>query len=462
MSKMPRLLAVVAAVFTIGSMLFAAGAQAADPSDASYLVTFVSGTSASEQDSAISSAGASDVSSVDALRLHTVAASSAAADALRADSAVASVEADKVRNVSATVSDPGFTSQWSLQRIGWDQLFGSVNPVGTSTVAVLDTGVNSSHEDLAGKVVPGTSILDPFNDGTSDPNGHGTEMAGIVAASADNGVGIAGVGYAGVNVMPVTVLNSGGYGQDSDIIQGVVWAADHGADVILMSFANAGYSPALQDAIDYAWSKGAVLVAAAGNGGSDTVNFPAGDRGVVGVANTDENDALAPASNYGQDVFMAAPGSGIATTSADGGYATVTGTSAAAAAVAGSAALVKAVDPSAANGVVVGRLARSADDAGPLVANGRLNVARAVTDSATDPVQPAGAAPVGAGGPVVGPYIAAGTCTAAQSGLWSSASTWSGGSCPAAGPGALDTVNITGGRTVTVDTSSAAAAALTL
>src|SRR4051812_40796423 len=173
MSKMPRLLALVAAVMAIGSLLLAGGARAADPSDASYLVTFVSGTSAAEQESAISTAGASDVSSVDALHLHSVTASSAAADALRADSSVASVESDKTRNVSATVSDPGYTSQWSLSRIGWDQLFGSVNPVGTSTVAVLDTGVNSSHEDLAGQVVPGTSILDPFSDGTSDPNGHG-------------------------------------------------------------------------------------------------------------------------------------------------------------------------------------------------------------------------------------------------------------------------------------------------
>src|SRR3954469_15539940 len=361
MSKMPRLLASVSAIFTIGSMLCAAGAKAADPSDASYLVTFAAGTSSSDQDAAISSAGASDLSSVGALRLHSVTASSLAADALRADSSVASVESDKVRNVSATVSDPGFASQWSLSKIGWDQLYGVVNPVGNTSVAVLDTGVNSSHEDLAGKVVPGTSILDPFNDGTTDPNGHGTEMAGIVAASADNGVGIAGVGYAGVNVMPVTVLNAGGYGQDSDIIQGVVWAADNGADVILMSFANTGFSPALQDAIDYAWSKGAVLVAAAGNGGSDVVNFPAGDRGVIGVANTDETDALARSSNYGQDVFMAAPGSNIYTTTGDGLYVTISGTSASAAAVAGAAALLKATDSTASNGTIVGRLARNAD-----------------------------------------------------------------------------------------------------
>src|SRR4029079_17640256 len=216
------------------------------------------------------------------LRLHNVTASSAAADALRADPSVASVETDRTRDVSTTPSDPGFASQWSLSRIGWDQLFGTVNPGGTATVAVLDTGVDSMHEDLAGKVVAGTSILDPFSDGTTDPNGHGTQMAGVVCASPDTGVALAGAGYAGVSVMPVQGLGADGTGQDSDIIQGVVWAAAHGADVILMSFSNPGFSSALQAAIDYAWSKGVVLVAAAGNDGSETVNFPAGDRGVVG------------------------------------------------------------------------------------------------------------------------------------------------------------------------------------
>ena len=83
-------------------------------------------------------------------------------------------------------------------------------------------------------------------------------MAGIIAADTNNGSGIAGVGYAGVKVMPVTVLDADGDGPDSDIIEGVVWAADHGADVILMSFSNPGYSPALQAAVDYAWSKGVV------------------------------------------------------------------------------------------------------------------------------------------------------------------------------------------------------------
>jgi subtilisin family serine protease len=102
-----------------------------------------------------------------------------------------------------------------------------------SKVAILDTGIDAAHPDLAGSVVPGTSILDG-SDGTTDPSGHGTWLAGVIAAQTNTLPleGIAGIAYAGVQVMPVTVLNANGEGQDSDVIAGVVWAADHGADVI--------------------------------------------------------------------------------------------------------------------------------------------------------------------------------------------------------------------------------------
>src|SRR4029079_19532695 len=131
--------------------------------------------------------------------------------------------------------------------------------------------------------------------------------ASIVAAAAGNGTGIAGVGYDGVRVMPVTVLGADGTGRDSDVIEGLVWAADHGADVALMAFSAPGYSAALQAAVDYAWSKGVVIVAATGNEGSSTPAFPAGDRGVVGVSSTNQSDQLAASSNYGDDTFLAAP-----------------------------------------------------------------------------------------------------------------------------------------------------------
>lgn len=139
----------------------------------------------------------------------------------------------------------------------------------------------------------------------------------------------------GVQLMPVSVLNVGGTGQDSDIIAGIVWAVDHGADVILMGFSNSDFSQNLQDAIDYAWSKGAVLVAATGNDGVITPTFPAGDRGVIGVSATDPNDLLTPASNHGQDTFLAAPGTDIYTTSPNGSFNYISGTSASSAFVAG-------------------------------------------------------------------------------------------------------------------------------
>src|SRR5206468_9124653 len=156
--------------------------------------------------------------------------------------------------------------------------------------------------------------------------------------------------------MPVKVLDDNGYGQDSDIVAGVVWAADNGASVILMGFSNPGSSQALQDAVDYAWSKGAVLVAAAGNDGANAPTFPAGDKGVIGVSATDRNDQLSPASNYGSSVFLAAPGVDILGTYKDHSYMTWSGTSASAAIVAGTAALMRAVDPSLTNGVIANRL----------------------------------------------------------------------------------------------------------
>ena len=197
--------------------------------------------------------------------------------------------------------------------------------------------------------------------------------------------------------------------------QGIVWAAEHGADVILMGFSNPNFSQNLQDAIDYAWSKGAVLVAATGNDGVSTPSFPAGARGVVGVSATDETDLLAAGSNFGLDTFLAAPGSNIYTTSLGDSYTYITGTSASSAIVAGVVGFMKAADPSLTNGVIVNRLAKSADAIGTagdpnnlsMFGNGRVNMANALADTSTDSIQPDGAAPVGNGGPYVGPYTAA-------------------------------------------------------
>src|SRR5438445_4347836 len=381
----------------------------------SLLVKLVDGLSSALQADVIARNGGVERSVIPALRLHVIDVLPSELAAVRAnyqaDPRVVSVEENRTRVWEAVPADPYYGYQWALPRIAWDQVFGNVTPSGTAKVALLDTGIDALHPDLAGKVVPGTSILDGSN-GMTDPSGPGAWLSGIIAAQTDNVPveGIAGVAYAGVTVMPVTVLNANGEGQDSDVIAGVIWAADHGADVILMAFSNPGFSPNLQDAIDYAWSKGIVLVAAVGNSAVTDATFPAGDRGVMGVAATDANDALAYFSNDGQAVFIAAPGVDITTTDIiDPYYVTVSGTSTSAAIVAGAAALMKAVDPTLTNGIIVGRLARNADPAGTQsqTGNGRLNLARALAATSTEFIEPAGAAPVGAGGPFVGPYRAA-------------------------------------------------------
>src|SRR5438445_8686238 len=385
----------------------------------SLLVKLVDGLSSALQADVIARNGGVERSVIPALRLHVIDVLPSELEAVRAnyqaDPRVVSVEENRTRVWEAVPADPLYGYQWALPKIAWDQVFGNVTPTGTAKVALLDTGVDALHPDLAGKVVPGTSILDGSN-GMTDPSGHGTWLAGIIAAQTDNVPveGIAGVAYAGVTVIPVTVLNANGEGQDSDVIAGVIWAADHGADVILMAFSNPGFSPNLQDAIDYAWSKGIVLVAAVGNSAVTNPTFPAGDRGVMGVAATDANDALAYFSNDGPAVFIAAPGvdivtTDIVTTDSSDAYVTVSGTSTSAAIVAGAAALMKAVDPTLTNGIIVGRLARNADPAGTQsqTGNGRINLARALADTSTEFIEPAGAAPVGNGGPFVGPYRAA-------------------------------------------------------
>src|SRR5207247_10826027 len=122
---------------------------------------------------------------------------------------------------------------------------------------------------------------------------------------------VVGFAFDLVQIMPFKILDADGLGHDSDIIAGVVCAADNGASVILMAFSNTDFSQSLQDAIDYAWSKNVVIVAAAGNDGSNAGTFPAGDRGVIGVSATDQSDNIASTTNYGASIFLAAPGTDI-------------------------------------------------------------------------------------------------------------------------------------------------------
>ena len=224
-------LAVIARLVVVSAALLVSSALAQEPAP-SLIVKLVPGIGADGQAELVARNGGTITSSIGALRLLVVAVDTddvaATLARYQADPAVQNAEINKVRVSEAIPSDALYANQWALTRIGWDQVFGVVNPTGSAKVALLDTGVDASHPELAGKVVAGTSILDG-SDGLTDPSGHGTWLAGIIAARTNNGLeGIAGVAYAGVQVVPVTVLNANGEGQDSDVIAGVIWAADHG------------------------------------------------------------------------------------------------------------------------------------------------------------------------------------------------------------------------------------------
>src|SRR4029079_6933312 len=214
---------------------------------------------------------------------------------------------------------------------------------------------------------------------------------------------------------------------------------------------------ALQDAVNYAWNHGVVVVAAAGNDGATTPNYPAGDAKVVGVGATDQNDQLWSDSNQSNAVFLTAPGVDIKTDSVGGGTDSVAGTSMSAAIVAGAAAQLVAVDPYAAPGPVVGRLARNAVPAGG-IGNGRVNLSRSIADASIDEVVPTGAP---GGGPLVGPYRAAsnatfsGTVKASGTGTPIAGATVSCSGCNVNYIGGGTSTNATGQYTATASYSGA-------
>ncbi|HUJ93009.1 MAG TPA: S8 family serine peptidase, partial [Gaiellaceae bacterium] len=372
---------------------------------ASITVRFRSGLSRAKRKQLLAGYGAVETGAVPVLGLQVVAVVPSKAKKLlahlRASNAVASASPDQVRGVAATTTNSAVESQWAMQRIGWQSAYSHVTVKRSVRVAVLDTGVDANVPDLHSRLVGGYSAF-AGSTPTTDPNGHGTWMTSVALAVDPR-----------AKVMPVQVLDAHGLGTDSDIIKGLVWAANHHANVILMSFDGAGYSPDLQRAIDYAWSKGAVVVAATGNEGSSVATYPAGDARVVGVSATDALDHLWAGSNYGTDTFMAAPGVDIVAEQPGGGATTVTGTSASAAFVAGSAALLLGVDRKATNASVIGRLAASAHRVSTRVqtGNGRLDLARALATKKSSAVVPKGVAGRQSGGPFVGPYEAAAAAT---------------------------------------------------
>ena len=291
------------------------------------------------------------------------------------------VEEDYQAKAAALPNDPFYPDQWGLKNINaqgaWDADVGSESVV----IAILDTGINKENPDLKNKVIASVSCLSfSCRDyQTSDPAGHGTHVAGIAAAVTNNNEGIAGLSW-NSKLMSVKVLDDGGSGYYSQIADGIIWAADNGADVINLSLGGSFSSFTLKRAVDYAWGKGVVIAASAGNSGSSRQVYPANYSNVISVAAVDEMDEKADFSNYGYWVDVAAPGVSIISTYRDG-YEYFSGTSMATPFVSGLSALIISQNPDFDNSQVVEKIEESTDaieGTGSYWIYGRINACKAL------------------------------------------------------------------------------------
>jgi thermitase len=322
--------------------------------------------------------------------------------------------------------DPRLGEQYSLQRMQVPDAW-TITRGGRGLVAVLDTGVQWTHPDLAGRTAinageygsgrqsngrddDANGLVDDWrgwdfvadDNDPRDDNGHGTWVSGIIGAVADNGIGVAGISWTNP-VLVVKVMSANGTGYSSDLAFGVDYAVDRGAKVINLSVGGFGYSQLLSEAVLHAWQRGAVIVAAAGNERTSQPSYPAAYDHVVGVSATQADDEFTNWSNYGSAVDVAAPGAAVTTTDCGGcspasagtpGYGAISGTSFATPNTAGVVALLMARFPAESNQQIVNRLVGSVDDLGfrgwdNRYGHGRVNAYRALGGAPARSVVPA-------------------------------------------------------------------------
>jgi subtilisin family serine protease len=305
---------------------------------------------------------------------------------LQATPGVVEVTPDYQLELTWDPNDPGYTQgdQWAIDKIGanlaWE--FSSSQPI---TVAVVDSGIDPNHPDLAGRTVPGYNFIDDNTD-TTDLCGHGTHVSGIIAAETDNNLGVAGIAPNAV-IMPVKVIGANCLGSYSRLMKGILYAVDHGVRVISITSGGAYDHSGLHDAIAYAQSKGVLVAVSAGNHGDAEPFYPGSYAESFTVAGTDVDDAPYDMSNYGEQIDISAPAVDIYSTfwnQTEGStYSYMSGTSMAAPHVAAVAALILSIDPKLSLADLENSLISSAADLGepgwdPIYGWGRLTAWRAV------------------------------------------------------------------------------------
>lgn len=283
-------------------------------------------------------------------------------------------------------NDTYFGNQWGLVKVKAPEAWDISHGASSVKIAILDTGIDRDHEDLASKTVARVNFTSAASD--DDLNGHGSHVAGIASAITGNALGVAGLGY-NASLVSVKVLDDSGSGYYSWIVNGIKWAADNGARVINLSLGGSSGSSLLKDAIDYAWSKGVVLACAAGNSGKSSPTYPAYYDNCIAVAATDNNDQKASWSSYGSWVDVAAPGVNIFSTLPNHknsigllNYGSLSGTSMSTPFVAGLAGLIFGYDLNLTNSQVRSAIETYADDiagTGTYWSQGRINAYRSLS-----------------------------------------------------------------------------------
>ena len=303
-------------------------------------------------------------------------------------------------------NDIYYTSQWGLSKIHASQAWEIVTGSPTVIIAVIDTGVDYNHEDLKTNIITSNDYDFVNNDPYAmDDNGHGTHVAGIIAAVSNNGIGITGLTW-NCKILPIKVLDGDGNGDDFNIAKGIQYAADNGAKIINMSFGDTNYPPVASIVISttcqYAYEKGCILIAASGNGYDtnndgypdrfDCVSYPAGLDTVIAVGACDNTDNRASYSNYGINLDIVAPGGSgrngtgenILSTIPGNKYAEEAGTSMAAPFVSGVVGLILSRNPNMSQHAIKDAICESADDIGLpgidiYTGHGRINAFGALT-----------------------------------------------------------------------------------
>jgi thermitase len=403
MRRTMSLVACVAALLAV----CAGNATAAKYDANQVIVKYADGVSTAERVALFDRSGVSrTVGSVAGVGAKVVAVAgdpATVARSLNRSALVAYAEPNYILSTQATPNDPLFSQLYGLHNTGqtggsadadidapegWDAAgLGGFPASGGVKIGIVDTGIDQTHPDLSGKTV---NCADSLNgiliEGTcADDNMHGTHVAGTIAAKANNGAGVAGVAFNATFAICKALRTAAGTGLTSDVANCINWTHTRGAKVISMSLGG-GQSTTLRNAVVNAWKSGAangsVLVAAAGNDGNSTVNYPAGYPEVVSVAATDHNDARASFSNTNSDVEVAAPGVDILSTIPGGQYAELSGTSMATPHASGVAGVLWQLFPGDTAAGIRNRLSGAVNDLGPAGRDssfgfGRVNLCRA-------------------------------------------------------------------------------------